>query len=90
MLISNASGTLIRLHANGDVEITGAGKLIANTAGDVSITTQGNAAITASGSATVACGSATVACSDIRLGGSGASQYVKLANGTNSTTTKAL
>jgi len=48
VLISNPSMSLLRLHANGDLEYTGTGKVIATTTGDVTVTTsQGTATVNA-------------------------------------------
>lgn len=44
-LIRHTSGSLIRLHANGDVEVNAAGKLIANSVGDATVHAQGQATV---------------------------------------------
>lgn len=53
VLLSNASGTLLRIHPNGDFEVYSSGKLIATTTGDVTVTAAGNATLTSSGTVTI-------------------------------------
>lgn len=54
VLISNPSMSLLRLHANGDLEYTGTAKVIVNTTGDVTVaTTQGKATVSSQGDATI-------------------------------------
>lgn len=61
VLLSNPSGSLIRLHPNGDMELYGSAKLIATIQGDATVTTQGNASVTAAGNAALtATGDATI------------------------------
>lgn len=45
ILVSNPSGTLLRVHANGDYEVWGTGNLIATVAGNATITVKGTASI---------------------------------------------
>ncbi len=52
-LWSNPSGSLIRVRANGDVEVWSAAKLIANITGDADATIGGNATVNITGSTTV-------------------------------------
>lgn len=47
------SGTFIRFHANGDVEINVLGQTTVNSKGDVNVSTQGHALVTAKHTATV-------------------------------------
>ncbi len=55
VLISNQSKSLLRLHANGDLEYTGTGKVIVNTTGDVSVaTSNGAATVTAKNAVNIA------------------------------------
>ena len=61
VLISNPSGSLLRLHANGDLEYIGTGKVIITTTGNVNVTTQGTVSVTSQGDASVTTqGNATV------------------------------
>jgi hypothetical protein len=55
VLISNPSKSLLRLHANGDLEHIGTGKAIVTTTGDVTVTTtQGTATVIANKAVNIA------------------------------------
>lgn len=57
VLLANPK-SLIRIRANGDIEVWGSAKLIANITGDTDIAIGGNAAVSITGSATVTSGGA--------------------------------
>ena len=47
------SGTFLRFHTNGDLEVVSKGKVNVTATGDVNVTTQGNATVSATGSGSV-------------------------------------
>lgn len=66
-LMRHATGTLWRMHANGDYEVITAGKTIVTATGDVTVTTQANATVTATGSAVITAAAATIVAGTIKL-----------------------